>query len=153
MQEELRRQESARRAFVATASHELRTPLTMLQGTMELLEEDLDEGRPDVPDAQRQVATARRELQRLSTLAEELLDLSRLDAAVALRSEAVELGELARAVAAEFGLRAGERDTAIEVVPPDRPVLGPRRPRRGRPRRADPDRQRAALRRRRGRSA
>jgi signal transduction histidine kinase len=124
MQEELRRQEAARRAFVATASHELRTPLTMLQGTMELLEEDLEEGRPDVSDAQRQVATARRELQRLSTLAEELLDLSRLDAAVALRSEAVELGELARAVAAEFGLRAGERDTRIEVVPPTGPCWG-----------------------------
>jgi signal transduction histidine kinase len=124
MQEELRRQESARRAFVATASHELRTPLTMLQGTMELLAEDLDEIDPDMPDAQRQVATARRELLRLSTLAEELLDLSRLDAAVALRSEAVELGELARAVAAEFGLRAGELETAIEVVPPSGPCWG-----------------------------
>ena len=122
MQEELRRQEAARRAFVATASHELRTPLTMLQGTMELLEEDLEEGRPDVTDAQIQVATARRELQRLSTLAEELLDLSRLDAAVALRSEAVELGELARAVVAEFGLRAGERE--IEVIPPNGPCWG-----------------------------
>jgi signal transduction histidine kinase len=118
MQEELRRQESARRAFVATASHELRTPLTMLQGTMELLEEDLQDGQLDLTDAQRQVATARRELLRLSTLAEELLDLSRLDAAVAMRSEAVELGELARAVAAEFELRAGERETALEVVPP-----------------------------------
>ena len=118
MQEDLRRQESARRAFVATASHELRTPLTMLQGTMELLEEDLHEGQLDLTDAQRQVATARRELLRLSTLAEELLDLSRLDAAVAMRSEAVELGELARAVAAEFGLRAGEREIALEVVPP-----------------------------------
>jgi signal transduction histidine kinase len=124
MQEELRRQESARRAFVATASHELRTPLTMLQGTMELLAEDLDEGSPDVDDAQRQVATARRELLRLSTLAEELLDLSRLDAAVALRSEAVELGELARAVAAEFELRARERDTVVEVVPPHGPCWG-----------------------------
>ena len=118
MQEDLRRQESARRAFVATASHELRTPLTMLQGTMELLEEDLHDGQVDLADAQRQVATARRELLRLSTLAEELLDLSRLDAAVAMRSEAVELGELARAVAAEFGLRAGEREIALEVVPP-----------------------------------
>ena len=124
MQEELRRQEAARRAFVATASHELRTPLTMLQGTMELLEEDLDASRPDVTDAQRQVATARLELQRLSTLAEELLDLSRLDAAVALRTESVELGELARAVAAEFGLRARDHDTAIEVVPPDGPCWG-----------------------------
>jgi signal transduction histidine kinase len=117
MQEELRRQESARRSFVATASHELRTPLTMLQGTMELLEEDLRDGG-DLLDAQDQVANARRELLRLSALASELLDLSRLDAAVQLRSEPVELGELARAVAAEFALRARERDVEIEVVPP-----------------------------------
>jgi signal transduction histidine kinase len=117
MQEELRRQESARRSFVATASHELRTPLTMLQGTMELLEEDLH-GGADLEDAQQQVANARRELLRLSALASELLDLSRLDAAVQLRSEPVELGELARAVAAEFALRARERDVEIQVVPP-----------------------------------
>src|SRR5215208_1201658 len=117
MQEELRRQEQARRSFVATASHELRTPLTMLQGTMELLEEDLRDGA-DLEDAQEQVVNARRELLRLSALASELLDLSRLDAAVQLRSEPVELGELARAVAAEFGLRARERDVDIEVIPP-----------------------------------
>jgi len=118
MQEELRRQEQARRSFVATASHELRTPLTMLQGTMELLEEDLADGRLDIADAQTQVARARRELLRLSSLAGELLDLSRLDASVPLRSEPVELGELVRAVAAEFALRAGERGVALEVVPP-----------------------------------
>ena len=62
--------------------------------------------------------SARRELLRLSALAGELLDLSRLDAAVQLRSEPVELGELARAVVAEFGLRARERDVDIEVIPP-----------------------------------
>ena len=105
MQQELRRQEAARRSFVATASHELRTPLTMLQGTMELLAEDLRDGAVDLADAQLQVERARRELRRLSSLAGELLDLSRLDASVPLRSEAVELGELARAVAAEFALR------------------------------------------------
>jgi signal transduction histidine kinase len=121
MQEELRRQEQARRSFVATASHELRTPLTMLQGTMELLEEDLADGRVDIADAQTQVARARRELLRLSSLAGELLDLSRLDASVPLRSEPLELGELARAVAAEFALRAGERGVDLEVVPPARP--------------------------------
>jgi signal transduction histidine kinase len=120
MQEELRRQEAARRSFVATASHELRTPLTMLQGTMELLEEDLRDGRLDIADAQTQVERARRELLRLSSLAGELLDLSRLDASVPLRSEAVELGELARAVAAEFGLRAEERGASVDVVPPAR---------------------------------
>jgi signal transduction histidine kinase len=118
MQEDLRRQEVARRSFVSTASHELRTPLTMLQGTMELLEEDLRDGRVDIDDAQIQVLNARRELRRLSALASELLDLSRLDAAVQLRSEPVELGELARAVAAEFDLRASELDVDLEVVPP-----------------------------------
>jgi signal transduction histidine kinase len=117
MQEDLRRQEAARRSFVSTASHELRTPLTMLQGTMELLEEDLRDGA-DLADAQEQVMSARRELLRLSALAGELLDLSRLDAAVQLRSEPIELGELARAVVAEFGLRARERDVDIEVIPP-----------------------------------
>jgi signal transduction histidine kinase len=118
MQEELRRQEAARRSFVATASHELRTPLTMLQGTMELLEEDLQDERLDIADAQLQVTNARRELRRLSALAGELLDLSRLDAAVQLRSEPIELGELARAVAAEFHLRASERAAEIDAVPP-----------------------------------
>ena len=121
MQAELRRQEAARRSFVATASHELRTPLTMLQGTMELLEEDLRDGRVDIADAQLQVERARRELLRLSSLAGELLDLSRLDASVPLRSEPVELGELARAVAAEFGLRAADRDVELHVVPPAEP--------------------------------
>ena len=118
MQEALRRQEAARRSFVSTASHELRTPLTMLQGTMELLEEDLRDGRVDIEDAQLQVTNARRELRRLSTLAGELLDLSRLDAAVQLRSEPVELGEMARAVAAEFDLRARELDVELRVLPP-----------------------------------
>jgi signal transduction histidine kinase len=124
MQEELRRQEAARRAFVSTASHELRTPLTMLQGTMELLEEDLRDGRLDELDALRQIDNARKQLVRLSTLAGELLDLSRLDAAVPLRSEPVELGEVARAVAAEFELRARERSTAVEVIPPAGPCWG-----------------------------
>jgi signal transduction histidine kinase len=120
MQEELRRQEAARRSFVSTASHELRTPLTMLQGTMELLDEDLRDGA-DLADAQEQVAGARRELRRLSALASELLDLSRLDAAVQLRSEPVELHELSRAVAAEFALRAAERHVEVDVHEPDEP--------------------------------
>jgi signal transduction histidine kinase len=118
MQEELRLQEAARRSFVSTASHELRTPLTMLQGTMELLAEDLRDGGVDIEDAQLQVTNAQRELRRLAALAGELLDLSRLDAAVQLRSEPVELGELARAVAAEFDLRAHERDVDLQLHPP-----------------------------------
>jgi signal transduction histidine kinase len=125
MQEALRRQEAARRAFVSTASHELRTPLTSLQGTLELLQEDLADGRLDVGDAQRQVAGAQQELRRLGRLATELLDLSRLDAggaAVALRSEPVELGELSRAVRAEFVLQGRERDVDVRAETPPGPV-------------------------------
>jgi signal transduction histidine kinase len=40
---------------------------------------------------------------------------------VPLRSEPVELGELARAVAAEFALRAEDRDVELTVVPPPEP--------------------------------
>ena len=138
-----RRRRGARSS--STASHELRTPLTMLQGTMELLEEDLRDGG-DLADAQEQVASARGELRRLSVLATELLDLSRLDAAVQLRSEPVELGEIARAVAAEFSLRAGEREVELEVDCRPAPCWAPRRSGGARARRADPDRQRAALR-------
>jgi signal transduction histidine kinase len=124
MQRELRRQEAARRSFVATASHELRTPLTSLQGTIELLEDDLRGDRLDHADAQRQVASAQREVRRLARLATELLDLSRLDAAVPLREEPVELAELCRAVAAEFELRALERGIALDVTTPPGPCWG-----------------------------
>jgi signal transduction histidine kinase len=124
MQRELRRQEAARRSFVATASHELRTPLTSLQGTIELLEEDLRDGELDQEDARRQVASAHRELRRLGRLASELLDLSRLDAAVPLREEPVELAELCRAVAAEFELRANEREIELDVATPPGPCWG-----------------------------
>ena len=103
MQARLREQEHARRAFVATASHELRTPLTSLRAMLELLEEDLQGDPPDLADARRQVSEARVQSDRLAGLAADLLDLSRIDADVSLRSEPVELCELARAVAAEFG--------------------------------------------------
>ena len=144
MQRELRRQEAARRSFVATASHELRTPLTSLQGTIELLEEDLRAGRLDQEEPGGRCAGAQRELRRLARLASELLDLSRLDADVSLREEPVELGELCRAVAAEFELRAAEREGRPRGPRAARAVLGPRRSERRGPRRAHPARQRAA---------
>jgi signal transduction histidine kinase len=104
MRRRLEQQEEARRAFVATASHELRTPLTSLEGMLELLEDDLNGGDPDLADARSLLARARAQSRRLGRLAADLLDLSRLDAEVELRSEPVELGELSRAVLAEFEL-------------------------------------------------
>jgi signal transduction histidine kinase len=107
MQRRLHQQEEARRAFVATASHELRTPVASLRGMLELLDDELAHGEVDSEEARRQVARALAQARSLGRLAADLLDLSRIDAEVALRCEPVELGELSRAVLAEFELGAG----------------------------------------------
>jgi signal transduction histidine kinase len=109
MQQRLHSQEQARRAFVATASHELRTPLTSLDGMLELLDDDLRYDEPDLEDARSLLERARAQSRRLGRLAADLLDLSRIDAQTELRSEPVELGELSRAVLAEFELGTEER--------------------------------------------
>jgi signal transduction histidine kinase len=109
MQQQLRIQEEARRSFVATASHELRTPLASLDGMLELLGEELQDGSPDIEDARALLDRARAQSRRLGRLAADLLDLSRIDAQIQLRSEPVELGELSRAVLAEFELGSAER--------------------------------------------
>ena len=150
MQEELRRQESARRAFVATASHELRTPLTMLQGTMELLEEDLAR-RPARPH--RRAAPGRDRAARAAAAldpgrgaARPLAPRRRGRACAPRRSSSASWR--ARWRRSSGCARASARSRSRSCRPSGA-VLGPRRPRRGRARRAHPDRQRAALRRRR----
>jgi signal transduction histidine kinase len=121
MHARLRQQEDARRAFVSTASHELRTPLTSLDGMLELLADDLEAEPLDIEDARERLAEAREQSRRLANLAADLLDLSRIDAAIPLRSEPVEVFELARAVAAEFEQRAARRGVTVEILPPQTP--------------------------------
>ena len=118
MQQRLRQQEEARRAFVATASHELRTPLTSLDGMLELLRDDLSDEDPDLEDARALVERAHAQSRRLGRLAADLLDLSRIDAQVQLRSEPVELGELSRAVLAEFevGTERGDIRSTLDEM-------------------------------------
>ncbi|MDQ6775782.1 MAG: HAMP domain-containing histidine kinase [Actinomycetota bacterium] len=115
MQRRVAQQEEARRAFVSTASHELRTPLASLHGMLELLDDDLHDPTPDLDDARRLLARARAQSRRLGRLAGDLLDLSRLDAEVELRSEPVELGELSRAVLAEFEPGNAERGLSARL--------------------------------------
>jgi signal transduction histidine kinase len=116
MQARLQEQEEARRSFVATASHELRTPLTSLDGMLELLDDDLRYEQPDLEDARALLDRARAQSRRLGRLAADLLDLSRLDAKVDLRSEPVELGELSRAVLAEFELGTTDRHITTRLA-------------------------------------
>jgi signal transduction histidine kinase len=95
-------QEAARRKFVATASHELRTPVASLQTLLELVDDEAGDEEPDMAAVRADIASALAQARRLGGLAHGLLDLSRLDADVPPRREPIELGELIRAVAAEF---------------------------------------------------
>ena len=64
MRSRLHAEERGRQAFLATASHELRTPLASLRGTVELLEEELARGAPDLGGIRRRAAAARRQTDR-----------------------------------------------------------------------------------------
>lgn len=116
MQERLREQEEVRRAFVSTASHELRTPLAALRLTLDLAATRLQDAGPPAQQGAQQVQRAQHQAQRLARLADELLELSRLDAGVPVRRELVELGELARAVAAELAPAAAARNVEIALL-------------------------------------
>ncbi len=119
MRSRLHAEERGRQAFLATASHELRTPLASLRGTVELLEEELARGAPDLGGLRRRAAAARRQTDRMTSLAEDLLDLGRLDGNAPLASEPVELGELAGTLASEIAPAAHAVDVAVELDAPE----------------------------------
>ncbi len=119
MRVRLEKLDRARSEFIANASHELRTPLFSLGGFLELMADE------DVDDATRQefLATMREQVDRLAKLATDLLDLSRLDAGrMRVEHEPVDLGEIARTVAAEVGALAERSGHAVEVVVQGSPV-------------------------------
>src|SRR3954468_18158415 len=133
MQRRLAELDSARKQFIANASHELRTPIFSLGGFVELLEEE----DPSPEERAEFVHTMREQIIRLTKLTTDLLDLSQLDAgAVAMKSNNVDLGSLAREVAREFGPRADRRGSRLELRTPDLPVIAS----------ADPDRVRHVIR-------
>jgi signal transduction histidine kinase len=116
MQQQLRRVDEARKEFIATASHELRTPIFSLSGFVELLQdEDLDE------ETRREfLDTMSEQVERLQKLSVDLLDLSRLDSgSVQLHNEPVDLAELTRSIAGEFGPRLADHQTELRLDVPD----------------------------------
>jgi two-component system OmpR family sensor kinase len=133
MQRRLAELDGARKQFIANASHELRTPIFSLGGFVELLEEE----DPSPEEQAEFVHTMREQIARLTKLTADLLDLSQLDAgAVAMQSSNVDLGTLAREVTREFGPRADQRGSRLELRTPDQPVIAS----------ADPDRVRQVIR-------
>jgi signal transduction histidine kinase len=117
-------EEAARQAFLATASHELRTPLATLQGTLELLREDLGSANGR---AGARADTALHQTHRLVGLATDLLDLNRLDGDAPLVAEPVELSELAQVAAGEVAeaLAVAGRELQVTSRAPQHALADP----------------------------
>lgn len=98
-----------RRRFVADVSHELRTPIAAIAGAIETVR-NLPEGERE--SAERFLAMAERQAQRMSALVSDLLDLSQIEVgAVSLEPELLPLAEViadviepARAAAGRFSV-------------------------------------------------
>jgi two-component system, OmpR family, sensor kinase len=120
MQRRLAELDGARKQFIANASHELRTPIFSLGGFVELLEEE----NPSPAERDEFLRTMRRQIERLTKLTTDLLDLSQLDAgAMVMSAGSVDLGDLAREAAREFGPRAEAHGSRLQLRTADRPVL------------------------------
>src|ERR1700761_2696426 len=121
MQRRLAELDSARKQFIANASHELRTPIFSLGGFVELLEEE----DPSPAERDEFVRTMRQQIERLTKLTTDLLDLSQLDAgAMVMAAGSIDLGELAREAAREFGPRAEAHGSRLQLRRAPRPRLG-----------------------------
>jgi two-component system, OmpR family, sensor kinase len=120
MQRRLAGLDSARKQFIANASHELRTPIFSLGGFVELLEEE----DPSPAEREEFVRTMRQQIERLTKLTTDLLDLSQLDAgAMVMTAGNVDLGDLAREAAREFGPRAEAHGSRLHLRTAERPVI------------------------------
>ena len=69
--------ENSRRDFFANVSHELRTPLTVIQGYLEMMEENTAEN----PAEHKVIKTMQEQAKRMDLLVQQLLQLSRIESA------------------------------------------------------------------------
>lgn len=115
------------RRFTADASHELRTPLAIVRGIGEAAVAE----RRSPAEYEEAIGSMLEEVDRMTSLVDTLLRLSHGDAGtIRLSREPLDLGQLAREVAASLAILAEERSQSIAfnvaegvVVPVDRLVL------------------------------
>lgn len=101
-------------SFSYSVSHDLRAPLRSIDGFSQVLLEDYGEQLP--PEAVGYLDRVRAATQRMSILIDDLLNLSRVSRAP-MRSEKVELSELAEAIARELAQGHPSRRVEFRIEP------------------------------------
>lgn len=113
--------EGARRNFFANVSHELRTPLTVLQGYLEMMQEQTLEGAP----REKALHTMREQTSRMEGLVRQLLTLSKIEASpVAMKNEIVDVPMMLRVVEREAQTLSHNRHTIEFDIDSALKVLG-----------------------------
>ena len=113
--------EGARRNFFANVSHELRTPLTVLQGYLEMMDEQPLEGAV----REKALHTMREQTQRMEGLVKQLLTLSKIEAApTQLLNEKVDVPMMLRVVEREAQTLSQKKQTFTFEIDNDLKVSG-----------------------------
>lgn len=113
--------EGARRNFFANVSHELRTPLTVLQGYLEMMQDQSLEG----PLRDKALGTMREQTSRMEGLVKQLLTLSRIEAAPAMvLNEKIDVPLMLRVVEREAQTLSQQKQTLQFDVDPSLRVFG-----------------------------
>ncbi|MEE3650712.1 MULTISPECIES: phosphate regulon sensor histidine kinase PhoR [unclassified Brenneria] len=113
--------EGARRNFFANVSHELRTPLTVLQGYLEMMQDD------SLDDALRNKAlnTMQEQTRRMDGLVQQLLTLSRIEAAAVIDlHEKVDIPLMLRVVEREAQTLSQGRHEIVFRINEDLQIFG-----------------------------
>lgn len=113
--------EGARRNFFANVSHELRTPLTVLQGYLEMMQEQTLAG----PTREKALHTMREQTSRMEGLVKQLLTLSKIEASpIQTPNEIIDVPMMLRVVEREAQTLSQQRQTLEFHVDNSLKVLG-----------------------------
>lgn len=118
---QMRQLEGTRRNFFANVSHELRTPLTVLQGYLEMMQDEEPEGSPHA----KALGTMQEQTRRMDGLVKQLLTLSRIESAPVLElQEPVDIPLMLRMLQREAETLSGGRHEIIFRVNEQLKVFG-----------------------------
>lgn len=113
--------EGARRNFFANVSHELRTPLTVLQGYLEMMQEQALEGAT----REKALHTMREQTSRMEGLVRQLLTLSKIEASpVQMLNETIDVPMMLRVVEREAQTLSQQKQTIEFHIDSSLKVLG-----------------------------